>query len=426
MKSELSRSTTIAGVGMVMLGLLGVWLFSQHPVKGQGADRPGEWHQWRGPNRANRSPGTGLLKEWPAEGPRLLWTAKGCGKGYSSIVIGGGLVITAGDLGEDTCVIAYDLNGAQKWTAPCGKAYADGTRGTPTYDNGKVYFESALGDVVCLDARTGNRIWGLNLMGSFGAQSISWAFSESVLIDENNVICCPGGPNAAMVALEKNTGKTVWVCKGAQDKASYASPIIVDYKGLRQIVTMTSQAAIGVSAKTGELLWRHEHRTQHDANIPTPIHQGGYVFIDSGYASGGALLQLEVADGKAVVREVWRTPFDNHHGGIVLVNGYLYGSSHGNCGGGQWVCLDFKTGEVKYQDKGIGKGSVTYADGMLYTLNENGGVGLVPASPEGHRVVSRFSLPPGGEGSTWAHPVVCDGRLYIRHGDFLYAYDVEK
>lgn len=241
-------------------------------------------------------------------------------------------------------------------------------------------------------------------------------------MDGNNLICSPGGPEAAIVALDKQTGKTVWVCKGAGDKPGYASPIIVNYQGLRQYVTMTSHAAIGVHAGTGEMLWRFKHTTSHEANIPDPVYHDGYVFIDSGYDSGGQLLKLTVQDGRCSVAEVWRTKaLDNHHGGIVLADGCLYGSNHE----GKWVCLDFKTGQVKHTAEGVEKGSIVYADGMLYTYSERGEAGLVKATPESHSLVSRFRVPDGGKGSNWAHPVVCGGRLYLRHGDLLHAYDVK-
>lgn len=384
-----------------------------------------DWPQWRGPNRDGVSTEKGLLREWPQNGPALLWTAKGLGEGFATVAIADGLIYTAGNVGPDTIITALDLSGAVKWRAKNGKActadYA-GARGTPTIDEGMLYHENADGDVICLDAKSGKEVWSLNILQQFRGRNITWALSESVLVDGNNVICCPGGEQAAMVALDKKTGKTVWVCKGAGDKPGYASPIVVDYEGLRQYVTMTSHAAIGVHAKTGELLWRFPHTTAYDANIPTPIYSDGCVFINSGYGSGGELLRLKVAGEKCSVEKVWGTKvLDNHHGGVILVNGFLYGSSHG----GQWICLDFKTGEKKYSEPGVGKGSVTYADGMLYTYSERGTVGLVKATPEGHTVVSRFRVPAGGKGENWAHPVVCGGRLYLRHGDLLFAYDIK-
>jgi outer membrane protein assembly factor BamB len=225
-----------------------------------------------------------------------------------------------------------------------------------------------------------------------------------------------------MAALDKKTGKSVWVCKGAGDKPGYASPIVVDYQGLRQYVTLTSHATIGVHAKTGELLWRFGHTTSYDANIPTPVYSDGQVFIDSGYGSGGELLKLKVEGDQCSAEKVWATKaLDNHHGGVILVDGCLYGSPHD----GPLVCLDFKTGEKKYASPGVGKGSVTCADGMLYLYSERGQVGLAKASPDGLKLSGQFHVPAGGKGPNWAHPVVCGGRLYLRHGDLLFAYDIK-
>ena len=382
-----------------------------------------DWPQWRGPNRDDISTETGLLRSWPERGLKLLWTAKGIGVGYSTVSISDALIYTAGHVGDDAMVMALDLNGNIKWQAKTGPAPPrEAARSTPTVDGGRVYYENPSGDVVSLDAKTGQEIWSLNILQEFGGRNITWWLSESLLIDGDNLICCPGAPEAGIVALSKTTGQTVWICEEARDKPAYASPIIVEHEGLRQIVTMTAEAAVGVNAKTGELLWRIEHKTQHDANIPTPIYDDGYVFICSGYSRGGQLLKLSVNGNAAsadVVPARWRMA--NHHGGVILLDGYLYG--YGSRG---WSCLDFQTGKATYTERGLGKGSLTCADGMLYILNEQGEVGLVEATPQGHEVISRFNIPEGGEGPTWAHPVVCGGRLYVRHGDYLYAFDIKE
>ena len=426
--SDLLKRTGRAGTGL-FLGLLALAACWALPLF---ANRAGaaEWPQWRGPNRDGISAETGLLKQWPEKGPKLLWTAKGLGIGYASVAVANGLIYTAGNVGAEMKLIAIDLDGQTKWqvkVGPACKAGSPGSRGTPTIDGGKVYYEDANGNVVCLDAKTGEKVWALNILKEFKGRNIEWALSESLLVDGDNVIASPGGPKIGVVALDKNTGKTVWTCKGTDSQPSYASPILVEYKGLRQIVTMNSQAALGIHAKTGELLWRLPHKTEYDANCTTPVYHDGFVFIDSGYRSGGELLQLTVDGEKCSAKEVWRTKvLDNHHGGVVFVDGYLYGAAMGGSSPPRaWVCLDFKTGDVKYQTAGVGKGSVTYADGMLYTMSETGNVGLVVASPEGHKVVSRFHIPPGGSGEAWAHPVICGGRLYLRHGDVLFAFDIQ-
>lgn len=393
-----------------------------------GTKAGGSWPQWRGPNRDGISKETGLLKEWATDGPPLLWTARGMGPGYGSVAVANGLIYTAGNVGSEMKMTAVSLDGKIKWQESCGPAFRGGyagSRGTPTIEGGRAYYETPDGNVACLDAATGRQVWSVNVGQKFRAQKIGWALSESVLIDGDNVICTPGGRDAGVVALNKNTGDTVWVCKELSDKAGYSSPIAFEFRGVRQIVQMTGHAAVGIHARTGRLLWRHPHKTAHDANIPTPIFYKGTVFIDSGYGSGGGLLKLDVSSSRASVSQPWRTrDLDNHHGGVVLVDGYLYGSSHSNQGG-KWVCVDIRTGRTMHTGSGVGKGSVTYADGMLYTLNEKGTMGLVPATPRGHKVVGQFQLPRGGSGQSWAHPVVCGGRLYIRHGDALHAFDIK-
>jgi len=388
--------------------------------------RAEDWPQWRGPRRDGLSRETGLLKKWPEDGPKRLWTARGLGIGFSSMAVANSMIFTAGDKEGKTFLTALDLDGKLLWQTPNGPAWKGnpaGSRSTPTVDDGRVYYLSAHGNLLCADARTGKPIWSLNILERFQGRNITWGLAESPLIDGEKLICCPGGPRSAMVALDKKTGKTVWVCPGAGDKPGYASAIAVEQDGLRLYVTMTSRAAIGVAAETGKLLWRLPHKTAYDCNIPTPIYHAGHIFIDSGYGSGGALLRLVVKGQGAGVQEVWRTKtLDNHHGGVILVEGYLYGSSHR----GKWVCLDIKTGKAAYVANGVGKGSVTYADGMLYTYSERGAMGLVPATPTGHNVVSRFRVPPGGSGPFWAHPVVSGGRLYLRHADALHCYDIAR
>jgi len=408
-----ARSATVAGVALFL-----VLLMVGMEAAGQ------DWPQFRGPNRDDISSETGLLKSWPRTGPKLLWTAKNMGVGYGTVSVAGGLIYTAGDVGANAVVTALDLSGQIKWQTPFGRAYknnrGNGPRATPTVDSGKVYAFSGQGDVACLDAKSGKKIWSFNMLRKFDGKNTTWGVAESLLVDGNNVICCPGR-NTTMVALDKNTGETVWKCKGIGEVTGYASPILFEYKGLRQIVTMTGKSAIGVNADTGELLWRFPRATKYQANIATPIYHDGHVFFDSGYGFGGELLKLDVKGKKASVEQVWRTDVDNHHGGVVLVDGYLYATRSKR----DWSCLDFKTGEEKYRERGIGKGSVTVADGMLYCLNERGTVGLVKATPDAHKVISRFRIPKGGKGPTWAHPVVCGGRLYVRHGDLLFAYDIK-
>ena len=386
------------------------------------------WPQFHGPGRDNKSAETGLLKKWPEGGPKLLWTARGIGHGFSSVSIADGKIYTAGDIGNKTMITAMDMDGKILWQVANGKAWtasSPGSRGTPTVDGRLLYHESPHGDVVCLDARTGKRVWGLNILEKFNSKNITWALAESLLIDGDRVVCRPGGPETCVVALDKRTGRTVWKSPSAGgDLAGYCTMALVEYQGLRMILSLTSKAMIGVNADTGKLLWRVKHVSPYNENITTPVFHDGQVFFST-RTTGSVMLKINVDGDKAAVEEVWRSKqLDNQHGGTILVDGCIHGACcvYNNAG---WVCLDWKTGQMKYAGRGVGRGSLTYADGMLYILSERSKMGLVKPTPEGQEVISEFRIPKGGKGLSWAHPVVCGGRLYIRHGDFLYVYDVK-
>ena len=272
-----------------------------------------------------------------------------------------------------------------------------------------------------LNAKTGSLIWQLNIVEKVKSRIPRWALAESLLVDGDNLISCPGGPQTCMVALAKANGSVVWKAPSTREWAGYASPTLFEYKGLRIITTLTSKSMIGVNAHTGELLWRIRHESPYDENIMMPVFHDGFVFISTPLA-GSVKWKLNVKDGKISLKRLWRTQqLDNHHGGVILVNENLYGSSTA-FNKNLLVCLDFKTGRTKHMDMCVGKASLTYADGMLYALSIDGVMGLVQPEPIGHRLVSCFRIPRGGKGKSWAHPVVCGGRLYIRHGEFLYAY----
>jgi outer membrane protein assembly factor BamB len=385
------------------------------------------WPRFHGPQGNNLSADTGLLKKWPAGGPKLVWKARGMGEGFSTVSIAGGLVYTMGNINDKTIITAVEMDGKPRWTAEDGKAWTGqhpGTRSTPTIDGDRLYAASPLGELVCLEAATGKPIWRTNILQKFGASNIRWALAESPIVDGNRLICTPGGPQTAVVALDKATGNVMWKSPTADgDAAGYATPALVEYQGLRMVLTLMAKALIGVNADTGDLLFRHEHRTNYDVNVLTPIFHDGQIFISTGYGAGAELIKVAVDGKKAKAERVWQSKdLDNHHGSVLLLDGYLYGANFK----GSWVSLDWKTGKKMYAEKGIGKGSLTYADGMFYMLSENSKVGLVKAVPAAYELVSEFTLPKGGEGPSWAHPVVCGGRLYVRHGDFLYVYEVKQ
>lgn len=399
------------------------------PSRPAAADDGGYWPQFRGPNRDGVSPETGLLRSWPEGGPPLRWTAEGLGHGFAAVSIAAGMIYTAGDQEGTTLVTALDLAGHTRWQVPNGQGWIGtqpghpGARGVPTVDRDQVLHLNPFGQLVALEAKTGQPRWGLNILDTFESTNLHWALSASVLIDGEQVIVVPGGPRTAVVALDRRDGRILWESPSVNELAGYGSPIAIEHDGLRMIITLTEQSIIGVRATDGALLWQHPHQTRWDENIFTPIHHRGRVFVSTQF-TGSVLLQLHVHGTTASVAELWRsTNLDNHHGGAVLWDGYVYGSGRGN--GERWACLDWETGALQHLERGVGKGSVVAADGMLYTLSERGVVGLVPVTRDRHEVVAQFRIPAGGQGPVFAHPVVSGGRLYLRHGQVLFCYDIK-
>lgn len=385
------------------------------------------WPRFHGPRGDNISPDTGLLKSWPEDGPPLAWKIEGIGQGYASVTIADGRIFTAGNIGEDLMVTALDLDGNILWQKPNGPAWTKnhpGSRGTPTIDGDRVYHLGASGDLACFKANDGTPLWQRNIMDEFHAPLPEWALAESVLVDERCVYCTPGGPETCIVALDKMTGELVWKSESADgDTTGYASIQRVEFDGLPVLLTMTAKAVVGVRADTGKLLFRHPHETSYDVNACMPVYVNGVVVVSTGYGSGTEAIRLSRNGETVVAQQLWSNrELDNHHGGILLLDGFIYGSSFN----GRWFCLDWEKGESQYVDKGVGKGSLTYADGMLYTFSERRMVGLVKAGHEKHELVSSFRLPSEERDPSWAHPVVCGGRLYLRHSNLLFAYDVRQ
>jgi outer membrane protein assembly factor BamB len=391
------------------------------------ADGP-SWPRFHGPNGDNISTETGLLKEWPEDGPKLLWTAKGVGAGFAGVTVGGGLIFTSGNKDDATMLTALDLAGQTKWQAANGGPWTKdfpGTRGTPTLDGDRLYHLSPIGELGCFDAQTGKKHWSVNILEKFNAENIRWALAESLVIDGDRILCCPGGPDTAIVALSKKDGAVVWKSPSAGEAAGYCTPALTTVDGLRMVVALNAKAVIAVNADNGELLWRHPHETAYDVNVLTPICRDGQVFVSTGYGAGAVMLKVKVEGKKASVEKLWDSKeMDNHHGGVILRDGCLFGTTH-NANRDKMVCLDWKTGQLKWAERGVGKGSATVADGLFYTLSEKSQMGLARATPEKFELISKFKLPADGEGPSWAHPVVCGGRLYVRHGDCVFAFDVK-
>jgi outer membrane protein assembly factor BamB len=390
-----------------------------------------DWPQFRGPNRDGKSAETGLLKTWPPGGPRLLWSVKGLGIGFSSAAIAHGSVYTTGMLDGEGFLFAYDLAGRLRWKVSYGpewrKSYK-GTRTTPTVDDDRVYIFSGLGRLACFDAETGRRIWSVDTLKKFDGRNITWGMSGSPLIDGDKVYCTPGGKRGLIVALNKWTGKTIWATTGLNESSAYASPILIEDRGSRLVVNLVQKSVVGVSPDDGRLLWRVPFKCSFDTGAITPIYKDGRLFVTSvvelDATTGGLMLRL--SDDLTTPTKKWTQPvLDGCHGGVVLVDGYLYGSNFDTITSGNWVCLDWNSGKVMYEARWAhNKGAIIYADGMLYCYAENSGeVALVKASPQRFDIVSSFRVTQG-TGPHWAHPAISDGRLYIRHGDALMAYDI--
>ena len=396
-----------------------------------GVARAGDWPQFHGPNRDNHSTETNLLARWPAGGPPQLWRAAGLGEGFASAAISAGRIFTTGNIGSNTIITALDLAGLPLWQATNGSACHrphPGARSTPTIVGEKLYHLNSDGDIVCLDTTTGRALWSLNMLTQFGGRSIQWGLSEALLVDGDRVFATPGGSNVLMVALDRHTGKTIWQTPGTGDKPGYTAPQLITVAGQRQIVTMTSGSALGVAPETGRLLWRFEMPAPYEVNASHPVYHDGQLAIFGTWGRGAYLLRLKPDGDRCTVEQVWHTTeLDNEHGGVVLVNGALFGHADGNHKHRHWACLDWATGRTLWTSDelpGPRSGALTTAAGMLYLLNEKRQVALAPADPKKLEIVSQFELPAVGEGPSWAHPVLCNGRLYVRYSQYLYAFDI--
>ncbi|HOM76091.1 MAG TPA: PQQ-binding-like beta-propeller repeat protein [Anaerohalosphaeraceae bacterium] len=393
------------------------------------AENP-QWPQWQGPNRDNLSSETGLLKQWPAEGPKMLWAAEGIGEGYSSPTIAEGRIYITGMKDNEGFLTCLDMDGKQLWTANYGPEWrraTPGVRCTPTVDNGCVYVISGTGQVGCFDAQSGQKLWLVDAFGQLEGQYGMWGIAESPLIVEDKVIFIVGGKKAMVAALNKKDGSTVWTVPSNGSRSAYSSPIAFQWGGKTSIAGMTESVLFGLNAADGTVLWTfpiQDYVSRNQKIHPnTPYFKDGLIFYTSGYDMGA--VQLRIAPDAASVEKVWTNPeIDCHHGGFVVLDGYIYTSDWRGNDNGYWLCADWKTGKILWTHKWLNKGSLTFADGLLYCYAEKDGqVGLVKPSPEAFNLISAFPITKGQK-EHWAHPVVCGKTLYIRHGDVLMAYDI--
>ena len=402
--------------------VFGGWLVAT--ALGAQAPTPGEWSQWRGPNRDGISSETNLLGQWPSEGPPLAWQSTGAGTAYSSFSTSGGRLYTLGARDDVEYVMAFDrASGAKLWETPNGRRFrneqGDGPRGTPTAEGNVVYAFGGSGELACLEAATGRKIWSVNVVQRFGGITPYWGYSESPLIVGDRIVLNAGGPRASIVALDKIDGRTLWQQPG--DEAGYSSPVLLRTGSLQQVVFFTASRGLAVDPRDGRLLWSYDRASNRTANIATPIVRGNRVFFSSDYGTGGAVVEVRASGNLASAEEVYFTrDMRNHHASSVLVGSHLYGFNSSIL-----TALDFDTGELAWRNRSVGKGSLIYADQRLYLFGENGVVGLADASPAAYVERGRFRLRTG-RASTWSHPIITNGLLVLRDQDNVYAYDIRN
>jgi len=391
-----------------------------------------DWPVFHGPKGDNKSPDTGLLKKWPEGRPKLLWTADFIGHGWSGVTISGDRIYTSGNVGDLSMVFCLDKAGNKVWEKDNGPAHTEGrtypgTRGTPTIDGEVLYDVSARGEVTCYDAKTGEKKWNRNLLKDYDAPMPRWILGHSTVVDGNNLICMVGGAKALAVALNKKTGETALEYPPASGgtPTSYMTPYFFEFERIRVLALMSNGTVEGYEANTGKKLFSFPWRNRTGTNVTPPIYRDGHLFVSSGYGYGAEGYKLaKNADGTITATKLWHTEsFDNHHHGLVLVGDWVYGTtSRGN-----WGAVNFLTGEVGYLARPVGEqSSVHYADGLIYVLSQDSAtVILWDPKPTEFVELGRFQLPNEAEGKSWAHPVVLDGKLYLRHAQYLYCYDVK-
>ena len=396
---------------------------------------------WRGPEHNGNYPDKGLLSQWPETGPELVFETEDAGKGYSSpLVVGDKIYLTGlNEDGTQEVFQCYTLDGKKQYTVEYGNPWKQSypeTRTTPAIMDGKAYVISGMAEIVCIDIKDGKILWTVDGGTKYQRQTGMWGTAECPLVYDDKVIYTPCGQQTTMVALNRNTGEEIWKTRAIGEKSGYVSPIMIEYKGKRQIIGSTCQTVVGVNPDNGDIEWtfdnwgpRYTGKQGRWDNI-TPnsaLYKDGKIFFCHGYDLNG--FQLQLADDLKSVTLTWRTEtLDTHHGGYVLVNGKIFGSNWINNNDGNWCCVDWETGETNYETKwsgGAGKGSIISADNKLFIYDERrGNVGLVNPPPEKFDVVSKFRVAKGS-GPYWAHMHINNGILYLRHGEYFAAYKIK-
>jgi outer membrane protein assembly factor BamB len=440
------RKLAIIGLSIIIIASLGLAIYyiifqdrnelpppSGNPVTITDSDGLSEWRE---ENRTGVSAEKGLMKFWPEGGPQLIWSNLELPRGNSSVTFGNNTIYLTGNDNKNDILIALDAYGKIKWQTPYGRIWNEShpeARCTPTVDGGKVYVSSGFGDLACIDGISGRIIWSLKASEEYKGTYGSWGIAESLIIDGEKLYYTPGGPETTCIALNKNSGELIWKSKSLDVPASYTSPVLIDYPDRKVLVNVTPRFIFGVDVSDGKILWTVNHlealgkEKQDNSQIlcVTPVYYDDKVYITGGYNHGSILINLADQGQNAEV-EWTDTNLDVHHGGVVLVDGYLYGANWLNNGNGNWCCLDWNTGSKMYEEHWKCKGSIISADGMLYIYDERTGfAGLVRPDPSKFDLVSSFKVK-AGSGPYWAHPVIHNGVLYLRHGEALMAYDIKE
>lgn len=389
--------------------------------------------EWRPDNRTGVSSETGLLKSWPAEGPTLLWTNLDLAKGNSSLSFGNNSIYITGSSEGNDILYALDMNGKMRWQTVTGRAWNQSypeSRATPTVDGDKVYTTSGFGDLACIDGITGKVIWTCKASEIYKGTYGMWGIAESLIIDGDKLYFTPGGTETTTIAFNKKDGTVIWKSASLNDKPGYVSPILIEFAGKKTLVNVTLGNVYAVDVATGEIMWKVPVEKPAGFNwdlilCVTPVYRDGKVYFTGGYNVGG--MMIKIADDGKSAGIVWTDKvLDVHHGGVVLENGFIYGSNWLHNGDGNWCCIDWNTGEKKWEEHWNCKGSIIAAENMLYIYDEKkGNVGLLKATPEKFDLVSSFQITQGSSGPFWAHPVIHNGVLYIRHTNALMAYDIK-
>lgn len=379
---------------------------------------------WAGPTRDNIYPEKNLADSWPDDGPELLWQFDSLGIGYSAVAVNSSGVYVTG-MKEDRTghLYAFNHDGSIKWSIPYGNEWHrgfPGTRSTPVIYEGLMYFESAQGMVFCIKPENGEIVWSKDLMSDYGGVNIQYGLSESILVDDDRVICTPGGSEHNLMALNRLTGEVIWTNSAKGEPPTYLTPSLIERNGTKFLVTMTSSSIMGIDFESGELLWSHLFINGGETFPNTPIYRDGFIYCVAGYRMGGIMLQL--SPDNRDVKEIWRNAtLDNQMGGVIVLDGYIYGSGH--MSDPAWQCLNWQTGEVIYRSEEIGKGAILYADGKFYCYSEDGTVSLVKADSKSFDVINKFQIT-AGTNEHFAHHIIHGENLYVRHGDSLMVYKI--